>query len=300
MIEPVTWDGGVTLFRAPDAGRRSLKITLTPGPQGARQDFKLPEDVNSLEVPGYAAKVDCEVTVTPASLPARLRMGRQKIALRTEPRPFRVLVSGSGRCGTQTLAHWLDGMTFGDGTPVDARHESLAAHVLPCLIEGDTETIAKVVTGQGHNIESSPFYALAADQLKAGRIVQLVRDGRRVVQSGVNRGWYANDALWNRIKPRFTDDVFTNSCHFWRHSNAELEKVADLRIRLEDLSTDAAAQAQFLADLGIAAIDRPFPHANKGKSSSAASSWTDDQRQVFTEICGELMDRYYPGWQEDW
>jgi hypothetical protein len=160
--------------------------------------------------------------------------------------------------------------------------------------------VARVVRGQEHNIESAPFYALAADQLQAHRIVQLVRDGRRVVQSGANRGWYANDSIWNRVKPRFDGDTFTQCCHFWRHANAELEKVADLRVRLEDLSTDREAQAKLLADLEIAPSNLPFPHANKGKGSSVASHWTEDQRQVFTGICGELMDRYYPDWQENW
>ena len=299
MIETVTWNGGVTLFRTEGAGSRDLKVTLRSN-GGARRDLHFPAADGSLDVAGLGPDAQCEATVRPAALLARLRMGQQHFTVRAEPRPFRVLVSGSGRCGTQTFAHWLDGMTFQDGEPVDARHESLAAHVLSAIIEGDTATVARVVRGQQHNIESAPFYALVAGHLQADRIVQLVRDGRRVVQSGVNRGWYDNETVWNRIKPRFEGDVFTNCCHFWRHANAELEKVADLRVRLEDLSTDLGAQAKTLADLGIAPSDVPFPHANKGQGSSAASHWTEDQRRVFTEICGELMDRYYPGWQQDW
>ena len=300
LIDVVTWNGGLTLYRAPESGGRALKVEVVPGPQGGIGKFDFPVDMGYLDVPGFDGEVTCQVTAKPASLPVRLRFGSQKLLVTTAPRPFRVLVSGSGRCGTQTLAQWLDGMRFRDGTAVDARHESLAVHLLPFIVEGDLDAVGRAARGQGHNVESSPFYCLTADQLAAGRIVQLVRDGRRVVQSGVNRGWYANDTLWNRIKPKFTDDVFTNSCHFWRHANAELEKVADLRIRLEDLSQDAAAQAQFLADLGIEATDVPFPHANKGKSSSSATDWTDDQRKIFTEICGELMDRYYPDWQAGW
>lgn len=298
MIEAVTWEGGVTLFRGPDAGHRDLKISVQASGVFHKLDF--PGTEPSVDVTGLAPAAVCEATVRPASLLDRLRLGKQRLHVRAAPQPFRVLVSGSGRCGTQTLAHWLDGMTFQDGEAVDARHESLAGHVLRSIIDGDTETVARVVRGQAHNIESAPFYALMAGHLEADLIVQLVRDGRRVVQSGVNRGWYDNDTVWNRIKPRFEGDRFANCCHFWRHANAELDGVADLRVRLEDLSTEASAQAKLLSDLGIAPTDVPFPHANKGGASSAATDWTEDQRKVFTEICGELMDRYYPDWQESW
>jgi hypothetical protein len=256
--------------------------------------------MDHLDVSGFTPGSAWEITAKPASLAARLRLRGQKLQVSAGVRPFRVLVSGSGRCGTQTLAQWLDGMRFVDGSTVDARHESLARHLLPAIVEGDLDRVGQAAVGQGHDIESSPFYCLTADRLRAGRIVQLVRDGRRVVQSGMNRGWYDNDTIWNRIKPRFSDDRFTNCCRFWHHANAELENVADLRIRLEDLATDAAVQAQFLADLEIAAGDVPFPHANKGQGSSAATGWTEDQRRIFTETCGELMDRYYPDWQADW
>jgi len=299
MTEAVTWQGGITLYRVSGVESRDLKVALQAGAGDVRElDFAAADP--ALDIDGLDPDVQYDLTVRPASLLARLRQGRQQFQVHPRPRPFRVLVSGSGRCGTQTFAHWLDGMTFQDGTAVNARHEALALHVLRAIIAGDMQTVARVAGGQQHNIESAPFYALAADQLRADRIVQLVRDGRRVVQSGMNRGWYDNDSVWNRIKPRFEGDVFTNCCHFWRHANAELEKVADLRIRLEDLSTDGAAQARILADLSIAPSDVPFPHANKGQGSSAASHWTGDQRRVFTEICGELMDRYYPHWQENW
>jgi len=294
----LTGDGRIEIFKDGPEWRRDRRVTVVPEDGGPALRLDFPADRDSAVAEGLDPGRRYVVVVERPRLWQRLT--RPAVRLRATPRPrrLRVLVSGSGRCGTQSVARFLDGQRLADGTPVAARHETLWQHLLPVLVAGDRARVRDFVRGFQHDVEAAPHFSLVPDLIEADTVVHLIRDGRRVVQSGLNRGWYQKDSVWNRIKPDLPGDTFEKCCRFWVHTNTNMAGVADLTVRLEDLAGDPEAPARLLADLGLAPSRTPFPLANAGRKPSDASGWTDRQRAVFREICGELMDRYYPGWDD--
>ena len=300
LVKIIVHEDGLRLVRQRAAGNFDLALAVfAPANSGSFTRY-LPATEDSMLIDGLPPGAAVRVEVKARRLVRRLRHPGEKVTVELKPTPFRILIMGSGRCGTTTLASWLDGMSFTDGTPVRARHESLAEVVLPLLRARDFGELARVFRGQAHNVEAGAFYALAADAVAAGQVVHLVRDGRRVVQSGLNRGWYANDAAWNSVKPDFPGDVFEKCCRLWVHTCAESDRVADRVVRLEDLTADADARARFLADLGLVGDGDEFPHANRGGAPSGFDGWSPTQRERFEAICSGTMDRHYPDWRSTW
>lgn len=275
---------------------RMVTVRDEAGRQLARRPF--PADCTRLDIDGLPPGCPCRVDVAHVNLLKRWLKRADSLQATTSSRRLRVLIAGSGRCGTQSLAHFLDGLTFADGTVCIARHETLWEHLLPAHVSGDLATLDAFLHGCQHHVEAAPHFALVPDLLDADTIVHLVRDGRRVVQSGLNRSWYAKASLWNAIKPDFGDDVFTNCCRYWAHIVDNMDGVADLTVRLEDLATTRTAVDSLVGDLGLRPTLRAFPQANVGNRSSVADDWTQDQRDVFAAHCGEQMDRHYPGWRD--
>ncbi len=275
---------------------RRVEVRDAGGRRLARREF--PADRLVLEIDGLPPDRPCDVHVLHAQTLKRL-VDRPMI-LRATPRarPLRALISGSGRCGTVSISRYLDGLRFRDGAPCAARHESLWEHVLPRIIDGDDEAIGAYLHGFVHDIEAAPHFALAPERLAADVIVHLIRDGRRVVQSGLNKGWYVKDSLWNAVKPDLPGDVFEKCCRFWDLTNRNVAAKADLTVRLEDLISNPAALAALVETVGLEPTDRPFPIANTGARASTFDHWTSHEHQVFEATCGETMDRYYPRWRE--
>lgn len=296
----VIQEDGLRLFRRSAAGNFDLAVRVTAADRNDSVRATLSAAQSSATIDGLPRGAEVVVEVRPRFLVRRLRHRSEAARFRLQPQPFRILVIGSGRCGTTTLARWFDGMRFRDGTPVKAGHESLSDVVLPLISNDDHAELTRVIRGQAHNVEAGAFYALAADSLVADRIVHLVRDGRRVVQSGLNRGWYQNDGAWNRVKPDFAGDVFEKCCRLWVHTCRESDRVAQRTVRLEDLATDAAARAGLLADLGLVGDADAFPHANRGRAPSRFVNWSADHRKRFEAICAATMDRHYPDWRSSW
>lgn len=261
-----------------------------------RLDFPAEQDV--LEIGNLPPNRDCVVHVQHAN-PLKRLVGKP-VVLRGTPRarPLRALISGSGRCGTVSVSRYLDGLRFRDGRPCAARHESLWEHVLPAIVAGDDEAVGAYLHGFVHDIEAAPHFALVPARLEADVVVHLIRDGRRVVQSGLIKGWYTRDSIWNDIKPDLPGDVFEKSCRFWDLTNRNVAAAADLTVRLEDLISSPAALAELVEAVGLEPTDRLFPAANSGRKASTIDHWSQREHAVFAEICGETMDRFYPGWRD--
>jgi hypothetical protein len=275
--------------------RRDLRVHARPSAGGPASVAELHAGQRLLVLPAGSGD-DQVVTIHPCSLLRRLRHGRQRTEVTAADRPLRVVITGSGRCGTRALARLLDGLNFTDGTPVDARHEPLSEHAVPALIAGDLDTVRAIQRGLPHTVESAPYYTLRPDAITAPCVLHVVRDGRRVVQSGLNRGWYQNDSVWNRLKPDFPGDPFARACQLWRHTVETGLRISHATFRLEDLIGDAASRKAFCEAAGVAPGHRELPRSNEGRRSSRADHWNAQQRGVFAEIAGDLMDRLYPGW----
>ncbi|NIP95942.1 MAG: sulfotransferase [Akkermansiaceae bacterium] len=174
----------------------------------------------------------------------------------------------------------------------------------------------------------SAFIPELAEAWPGGKFVWLVRDGRGVVASGYERGWYQPaerdrvDNAWARW--RWRGDVvgdmtaeewgelgaFGRNCWYWAWVNGmirrELVECVAARemefymVRLEDLGVavgyGSAAEPRYkelerlVEWLGL----QPAPgmamvRANAGPGRRRWETWSEEQRAVFGELCGEMM-----------
>jgi hypothetical protein len=218
----------------------------------------------------------------------------------TKPRKIRTLVVGTGRCGTKSLTSYLNSLKYSDGSVVKCQHETLAYPILKYLIEGDMETPKTLIKNLPHDIEVATGYAAYFPELVAKcNSVLLVRDGRDVVSSGVARGWFARNSIWDKVKPDFKGTVFEKSCELWATVNERLVPNVDKIFRLEDISRFDEKRHSLLDSLQIEKTDAEFPKININKKSVLPhSKWSDFEHEAFERICGEIMDKLYPEWRE--
>ncbi|MBE0564538.1 MAG: hypothetical protein IH621_01155 [Krumholzibacteria bacterium] len=294
----ISRSGALRLFKETRQQRRDQQVRIEVGGVGVRT-LPFPAALDALDIADLPPAADVTLSVRPARGLRRLLEPPFVVETRPQVHRLRGLITGSGRCGTQSLALWLDGMTAADGVPVRARHETLAHHLLPLIEDGRADEVRQFVEGFSHGIECAPHFSLVPTAIAADAVIRIIRDGRRVVQSGRNRGWYANQSPWNRVKPVFPGDAFAQSCHFWVHTNRNLDGVATHTFRLEDLIAAPAARNALLAALDLPPSGRPLPAANAGHRSSQPSGWSAEEHETFAQICGGLMDEHYPGWRAE-
>ncbi len=296
----LTHDGSLTVCKTQIDWQRDLRVTWADTVSGKGHEVEFPAEKNSLALEGLDPSHTYSVRVSRPGLVHKLTSTPSEILVQPVSTPLTVIITGSGRCGTQSLARYLDNLVFESGQPVDARHETLSEYILPLIIRKDFDGVRRILSGFGHQVEAAPYLSIVPETIEAKHIVHLTRDGRRVVQSGVNRGWYQNDSNWNKIKPRLAEDVFASSCHLWTLTNQNSAKVSTTTVRMEDLSQSPESCSALLSELEIEATKRPFPQANRGKAPSGFDAWTSGQKDRFREICGGVMNVYYPGWESEW
>lgn len=158
----------------------------------------------------------------------------------------------------------------------------------------------------------------------------LVRDGRAMVSSAMQRGWYDRDEAdtdWARYRPTgpllgdmddeewASLDQFERLCWYWDRVNRLLrEDVADeqpLLVRLETLDQQLPAIVDHLsleptsftvtkANRRYTDTEAPPPGAkrsNRVERLFTPSDWSSSQHEQFERRCGSLMDELYPGWR---
>ena len=232
------------------------------------------------------------------------------------------LVTGSGRCGTNSVAAFLDGRRGMDGRRIAARHETEWQEIVAALLDGRDDLADRRLGSMPHDIEVSPFLSLPRRRPLADagvKLVGVIRDGRKTVRSGMTNGWYWNPERdprhWVNLKPRLAGDRFEQCCRFWAWTYLRLARWGADIFRLEDLAGGPAGRNRLLATLGLAPSNAPFPHRNPTEAPSrgaapaeaaaawpspfpAADHWTAGQKRTFERHCGRVMDRYYPCWRE--
>ncbi|MBU1676248.1 hypothetical protein KKA85_10755, partial [bacterium] len=276
--------GRLRLYKLNTGWKRDRRVEVRDPSSTLLARSRFPADGDVLDIEGLPDDRECAVYIRHGN-PLKRLIARPEILRATPaPRRLRALISGSGRCGTVSLARYLDGLRYRDGADCAARHETLWEHILPLLAAGDRAAVGAFIAGFVHHIEAAPHFSLVPELIAADRVVHLIRDGRRVVQSGLNRGWYRKDTPWNSIKPDFPGDPFAQCCRFWDHTNRNMAGVAQITVRLEDLAASAEALAGLVEALDLAPTDKPFPLANTGKQASTFGHWSDGEREVFAEI----------------
>ena len=297
--ECVADDGRLHVLKLQRDHRRDLELEVLSPDGGLLGTASMPRRVDRAAVDGLDPHQTYQVRVRRSHRLSRHRHPERTFFARPRTRDLRVLITGSGRCGTSTLADYLDGRHFADGTRVIARHEPLSHWMLDAFIAGDPEFPVLQQRGALHNVESAPYYSIHPEVIRADKVVMLIRDGRRVVQSGLLRGWYVRQSRWDRIKPDYGLGQFESSCMLWVECNRNAASRADHVFRLEDLALRPDHLRELDAALGLAPQDTRLPHCNRGATTSESfGAWTHEQREVFDAICGRMMDDYYPGWRD--
>ena len=210
---------------------------------------------------------------------------------------LRIQGVSSGRSGTKSLAAWLNGLTFNNGETAISRHETLASRILSLIIENKLDKVEDIVRSFSHNIELAPHFWLAPGSIIGEKTLFLVRDGRKVVTSGMKRGWYTRNSIWDKAKPDFEGDIFAKCCQFWAKSCEVLMRKADVVVRLEDLINSQETRDSLLKSLDMQhSENKPFPRLNVSKKTASIFEWTKEEHEVFKKYCGTWMDKFYPGW----
>lgn len=181
------------------------------------------------------------------------------------------------------LAHGWSGTTWtayalNECTDLYARHESMGKALPP-------------VSANYGGVESNGNLWKLSHELRERfccPVVHLVRDGREVVRTHM-----ARKAHLGR--------TFEHACRRWAVRNEQLlhDIRSDWRFRLEDLVSSYTAFHGFARTLGATTVNlgpwsrvrherknrRPTPHV-----LGPWDDWTDEQRAMFTEICGPAME----------
>lgn len=254
-------------------------------------------------------------------------------------------VLNTGRAGSKTIAQTLsqapDCLCLHEPEPrlieesVRYRYSELTQdEVVDLLRRTRPVSDDAEVRGESNNRLSLVVPALT-EAFPDARYLWLVRDGRTVVASAMQRGWYgeadqhpdAND--WQRWRlqgdragavPADTWaswDAFERNCWMWRYTNdlihQDLSTAGEpwMTVRIETLGAQLGEICDFL---GITPTEFVVGRANRrrqDRSDGIANAvarvetwhdWTDRQRRIFEDHAGELMDRLYPTWRdgEDW
>ncbi|MGW7573859.1 hypothetical protein [Streptomyces sp. NPDC054765] len=230
--------------------------------------------------------------------------------------PPRGFVTGSGRCGTTSLAAALDRTAVSRaGTRVRARHESHAKELVRRLLVGDQDGSVALLRSIGPVIEVSPYLVFLKDRPLPGvPLVGLCRDGRRTVASGMNDGWYywtvrPRETHWSRLQPDFPGGRFEKCCRFWSWTYRRLLDWQAPVVRMEDILGPGPERNRLCAALGLSPLAGPLPRKNHdrvgkakfavltGRRATGAQGWTPDMCATFETHCGEMMDMLYPGWR---
>lgn len=242
-----------------------------------------------------------------------------------------ILVLSTGRSGTKSFADYLD-----RSPKLHAVHEAdplLIDEVVEVLRrERSVEALAEQLrTSRAPSLDGLEYaesnhilsYAIPSLQLAfpSIRYLWLIRDGRDVVASLDVRGVLhdqppedvAGGWLMERFRLDWFDDApqlqwdtlpaFDKACWYWEWTNAVIESALAplgddrwLRLRLEFVDTE---RHQLAARFGLPTLaeHRP-PIINQSRHKLTRwQSWSPEQIETFTRICGARMDRVYPGWR---
>jgi len=191
------------------------------------------------------------------------------------------------------------------------------------ILQGREDLVDRRLSAFDHDVEVSPFLSMLRSRPlsfagKQVRLVGLIRDGRQAVRSGMTNGWYWNPegdpTHWVNLQPRFERDRFAACCQFWTWTYQRLAEWQATMFRLEDLTYSQSLRNKLLVELDLACSNELFPRKNRTDYDQPQASerealpwpdpfpdsrlWTVAQHEVFDRHCGELMDKYYPGWRE--
>lgn len=150
------------------------------------------------------------------------------------------------------------------------------------------------------NVYLEPFLEQMQAVMPEAVLVHLHRDGRDVVRSTLNRGWY-DTPLDRRHRTVPVDGwenltQFERACWYWRYTNERIERFTDRRLAFEQMVRDLGMLTAFLGELGIVVhpllAAEEFPkRLNAGSADviPAWAEWPEKFQAAFASICGEMQ-----------
>ncbi len=156
------------------------------------------------------------------------------------------------------------------------------------------------------------------------KFIWLTRDGRKVVKSIVDRGWYTDEEgatvgrggnIWQNYRLNGdkvgacdahqwgTMSQFGRCCWYWAWMQEQIREGLDAlanpgrsyRMNLEEGQEHLENIQNWL---GVDPVPLRMWHANVGPPTRKAE-WTNDESKLFEQFCGKEMDRHYAGWRDE-
>lgn len=236
-------------------------------------------------------------------------------------------VVSTGRSGTTSLAHLLDGSPdcICRHEPPPEWNEESTRYLygdLPRaeLVNRLQQTLSPTVEGKHYgevSLKLSTMIPALHEAFPQAKFVWLIRDGRDFVASAYNWGFYhpRRTDEWERWRVRadrlglmttarwHSLSRFEKVCWHWHYINQHIEQqltqcgCESFFVRLEDLDTQTDAIFDFL---DLRRPDTPdVPHLNAKPKPRRWHRWNQGEKQAFLRRCGAGMDQHYPGWRDD-
>ncbi len=179
-----------------------------------------------------------------------------------------------------------------------ARERLLAARIQShkCTVYGEVNSYLR-------------YHVTALQERWAPTLLHLIRDGRPVVRSIMNRRAFTPaDSFTSNVRPRPDDplapewdslDRFGRVCWYWASTNRDLLAHGLPMARFEEIVGSYEAFVEQVAErLDIDVPEDVWAHqANRPKNPSKNTSfpgwdaWTDTQKEQFVRICGPVMEQ---------
>jgi len=169
---------------------------------------------------------------------------------------------------------------------------------------------------------------IVSELIPNSKFVWLIRDARKVVASTTGRGWFdpqlektskpnrygtRDPWFYYRIHGDKSGDVteeewvsmsrFQKNCWYWKYVNemikGQFRNLSDHRkftLRLEDLNSKLNGLQEFLGVENESLIIKRHNVAQHPKYPF--EQWTNREKELFEEMCGQLMNEFYPGWEK--
>jgi len=170
---------------------------------------------------------------------------------------------------------------------------------------------------------------ILADTFPQARYIWLIRNGMDVVASAVQKQWYTGhsenhdryedcppiEKAWidGRIRADLCGEMtceewnslsrFAKCCWYWAYVNklieSDLEKCAPGKhtlVKLEELDSRLPGLLKWMG-LKAAIVPKTRRTNTAKRTPYHWTGWTEEEKKIFTSLCGEFMDRYYPEWR---
>lgn len=241
--------------------------------------------------------------------------------------PVHLFVLGTGRSGTQSTARLLDSLpgccVVHEKKPellqegVDYLSGKMPQRDMVNLLRQtrSADSIGGERLSGESNLRLSFVLPALSEAFPEARYLWMLRDGRDTVSSYVHRKYYhpryrfkewelqaheigeMSEKEWTRMNP------FSRCCWFWSYTNCTIQREAkrlNLKVhlcRIEDFDNELPNIFSFL---GLKdKVPQQAPKVDASTRKLPWRYWSPDQRAVFRELAGSVMDEHYSGWSEE-